>query len=50
MNRATVKMAKLFLFFWKVFRFRGSVLLIYNEGTFSVVDSPSNWPNFRIYF
>ena len=40
MNRATVKMAKLFLFFWKVFRFQGSELLVYNEGTFFPAKTP----------
>lgn len=34
-GRFPVRFAKLFLFLGKVFRFRGSALLIYNERTFS---------------
>ena len=33
-GRFPVKFAKLSKIFWKVFRFRGSELLVYNEGTF----------------
>lgn len=34
-GRFPVKFAKLSKIFWKVFRFRGSELLVYNERTFS---------------
>ena len=34
-GRFPVKFAKLSKIFWKVFRFRGSQLLVYNEWTFS---------------
>lgn len=34
-GRFPVKFAKLSKIFWKVFRFQGSELLVYNERTFS---------------
>ncbi len=49
-GRFPVKFAKLSKIFLEGVRLRHSVLLIYNERSFSVIDSPSNLPNFRKFF
>ena len=46
MTHSIVKAAKLCHFFLEGVRLRHSVLLIYNERAFSVIDFPSNLPNF----
>lgn len=45
-GRFPVKFAKLSKISLEGVRLRHSVLLIYNERSFSVIDSPSNLPNF----
>lgn len=50
MAHGIVKTAKLYRFFLEGVRLRHSVLLVYNERSFSMVGSPSNLPNFQNFF
>lgn len=49
-GRFPIKFTKLLKIFLEGVRLRHSVLLVYNERSFSVIDFPSNLTNFRIYF
>lgn len=49
-SRLPIKFAKLLKIFLEGVRLRHSVLLVYNERSFSVVDYPSNSPNFWKFF